>query len=59
MVVGRYNRDAILAGLQEENYPEEQLFVADTFADAQARLAQVAEAGDTVLYENDLPDTFK
>lgn len=59
MVVGRYNRDAILAGLQAENFPEEKLFVADSFAEAQARLAQVAEAGDTVLYENDLPDTFK
>lgn len=59
MVVGRYNREAILKGLQEKNYPEDKVFVADTFADAQARLAQIAQPGDTVLYENDLPDTFK
>jgi UDP-N-acetylmuramoyl-tripeptide--D-alanyl-D-alanine ligase len=45
--------------LQEKNYPEDKVFVADTFADAQARLAQIAQPGDTVLYENDLPDTFK
>ena len=59
MVVGRYNREAILKGLQEKNYPEDKVFVADTFADAQARLAQIAQPGDTVLYENDLSDTFK
>lgn len=59
MVVGHYNREAILDGLQEKNFPEEKLFVADTFAQAQARLTQIARPGDTVLYENDLPDTFK
>ncbi len=59
MVVGQYNRDAILSGLQDEEFPEEKLFVADTFAAAQARLTQIAQPGDTVLYENDLPDTFK
>ena len=59
MIVGRYNREAILKGLQEKNYPEDKVFVADTFTDAQARLAQIAQPGDTVLYENDLPDTFK
>lgn len=28
MVVGRYNREAILKGLQEKNYPEDKVFVA-------------------------------
>ncbi len=59
MVVGEYNREAILNGLQEAKFPETQLFVADSFAEAQARLTQIAQPGDTVLYENDLPDTFK
>jgi UDP-N-acetylmuramoyl-tripeptide--D-alanyl-D-alanine ligase len=59
MVVGVYNRDAILAGLAEGGMPEEKIFVADSFAIAQARLVQIARAGDVVLYENDLPDTFK
>jgi UDP-N-acetylmuramoyl-tripeptide--D-alanyl-D-alanine ligase len=39
--------------------PEEKIFVADSFVMAQARLVQIARAGDVVLYENDLPDTFK
>lgn len=59
MVVGTYNRDAILAGLAEGGMPEEKIFVADSFVMAQARLVQIARAGDVVLYENDLPDTFK
>jgi UDP-N-acetylmuramoyl-tripeptide--D-alanyl-D-alanine ligase len=59
MVVGTYNRDAILSGLAEGGMPEEKIFVADSFVMAQARLVQIARAGDVVLYENDLPDTFK
>ena len=59
MVVGAYNRDAILAGLAEGGMPEEKIFVAESFVMAQARLVQIARAGDVVLYENDLPDTFK
>ena len=59
MVVGTYNRDAILSGLAEGGMPEEKIFIADSFAIAQARLVQIARAGDVVLYENDLPDTFK
>ncbi len=59
MVVGAYNRDAILGGLEEGGMNQEAIFVADTFAMAQARLVEMARAGDVVLYENDLPDTFK
>lgn len=59
MVVGSYNRDAILAGLAEGGMPEEKIFLAESFIMAQARLVQIARAGDVVLYENDLPDTFK
>ena len=59
IVVGQYNREAIVEGLQEGGMPEECIRRADTFAQAQAMLMSMASAGDTVLYENDLPDTFK
>lgn len=59
MVVGEYNRNAILAGLQQGGMDEANIFIADDFAAAQARLIRIARAGDVVLYENDLPDTFK
>lgn len=57
VIVGQYNREAILAGLQGAEGIE--VHVVDTFAQAQALLQQLATPGSAVLYENDLPDTFK
>lgn len=59
IVVGAYNRDAITEGLREGGFDEESLIVVESFNEAQKRLAGILAAGDTVLYENDLPDTFK
>ena len=57
IIVGQYNRDAILEGI---GTPEGvRVEPVDSFADAQRLLATIAASGDTVLYENDLPDTFK
>lgn len=59
IVVGEYNREAILAGIRANGMSEDSIKVADTFAQAQQMMLNIARAGDTVLYENDLPDTFK
>lgn len=59
IVVGRYNRDAITEGLREAGYPEASIILADSFAEAQAYVSANTRPGDIVLYENDLPDTFK
>ncbi|MDE6310424.1 MAG: UDP-N-acetylmuramoyl-tripeptide--D-alanyl-D-alanine ligase [Muribaculaceae bacterium] len=59
IVVGAYNREAIVSGLREAGFPESSLHTVDTFREAQALLASISSPGDTVLYENDLPDTFK
>lgn len=59
IVVGEYNRDAILSGIHKTDFPEENLIVVDSFNEAQQKLAGILAKGDTVLYENDLPDTFK
>ena len=59
IVVGHYNRDAIVGGLRKGGMDEKAIRPADSFAEAQSYLAGIAAAGDTVLYENDLPDTFK
>lgn len=59
IVVGEYNRDAILEGLKEGGMPEENIYTVASFADAQQLLVSKSAPGDTVLYENDLPDTFK
>ncbi len=59
IVVGHYNRQAISEGLSRGGMGEGSVYLAESFAHAQAILAGMASAGDTVLYENDLPDTFK
>ncbi len=59
VVVGGYNRDAILAGLAAGPIKEEDIHAVDSFAEAQKLLGGMLRPGDTVLYENDLPDTFK
>lgn len=60
IVVGQYNRDAIVAGIKKSGtFNDDNLIVVDSFAEAQQRLASLLQMGDTVLYENDLPDTFK
>lgn len=59
IVVGAYNREAILAGLAAGPIKEGDIHVVDTFDQAQGILGGILHPGDTVLYENDLPDTFK
>ncbi|MDE6490821.1 MAG: UDP-N-acetylmuramoyl-tripeptide--D-alanyl-D-alanine ligase [Muribaculaceae bacterium] len=59
IVVGHYNRDAIMGGIEDGGMEAGRSHAVDTFADAQRLLASIVAPGDTVLYENDLPDTFK
>ena len=59
IVVGQYNKDALSEGVAEGGATEEQVLFAATFNEAQQLLSKILKRGDTVLYENDLPDTFK
>ncbi|MCM1484194.1 MAG: UDP-N-acetylmuramoyl-tripeptide--D-alanyl-D-alanine ligase [Muribaculaceae bacterium] len=59
IVVGLYNRDAITRGINDAGVEPPATYTVDTFKDAQALLQTIVAPGDTVLYENDLPDTFK
>lgn len=59
IVVGAYNRDAILEGLEESGMNNTKIFTAQNFNEAQKLLLIHVAKGDVVLYENDLPDTFK
>ena len=59
IVVGVYNRDALTKGILESGFDEEKLYPVESFNEAQKLLATLLAKGDTVLYENDLPDTFK
>ena len=59
IIVGHYNREAIMDGITEMGMNAANVHAVDTFNDAQNLLNGLARPGDTVLYENDLPDTFK
>lgn len=59
IVVGEYNREAIVSGIKKGGMDPAKVKTAATFNEAQAMLNAIVAKGDTVLYENDLPDTFK
>ena len=59
IVVNQTNREAISSGLKDAQFEEEKTILADSFAEASAYLASTLRAGDVILYENDLPDSFK
>lgn len=59
IIVGEYNRAALVEGVQSTDFDLSNLHTVATFNDAQKLLQSMLAKGDTVLYENDLPDTFK
>lgn len=59
IIVNEYNREAIRDGALEGGMDAADVKCVDSFAEAQRLLATMLSRGDTVLYENDLPDTFK
>lgn len=58
-VVGEYNREAITDGIRNAERKEIEILEVASFAQAQQQMIAMAKSGDVVLYENDLPDTFK
>ncbi len=59
VVVNKLNRDAICKGLKDAGFSDDKLFVANSLNMARRHLSGVLKLGDVVLYENDLPDSFK
>lgn len=54
IIVGQYNREAILEGIDNKTATH----TVETFAQAQSLLQTLLTGPATILYENDLPDTF-
>ena len=59
VIVNKYNRQAIMDGALEGGMDESRIICADTLAQAVALMQPFATPGSVVLYENDLPDTFR
>ncbi len=59
VIVNKLNREAIVKGLEDSAFGSENYYVADSLNDARTHLASRLKVGDILLYENDLPDSFK
>lgn len=59
IIVGHYNREAITSGIKSAGATSLDVHTVNSFNEAQQLLATTLKPGDTILYENDLPDTFK
>ncbi|MEW5768280.1 MAG: UDP-N-acetylmuramoyl-tripeptide--D-alanyl-D-alanine ligase [bacterium] len=58
ILVGPVRTKPILEGLREAGFPKEKTIVVESLAEATKRLKNLLKAGDVVLFENDLPDTY-
>ncbi len=58
VVVGRTNRRALLAGIKQGGGPSTNVLTVGSRPEAVEWVKQNLGAADTVLYENDLPDTY-
>lgn len=59
VVVNEYNRDALVKGILATGFDNENLYTVGSFAESQQLLNPMLRPGDIILYENDLPDSFK
>ena len=59
LLVGEKQTIPIFKGLVEKNYNQNNIYVAQNLNDATNKLKTIVNAGDVILYENDLPDTYK
>ena len=58
ILIGKKRSSAIAEGIQAKGIPENNIHTVSSLADATELLKTIAHEGDTVLFENDLPDNY-
>ena len=58
MLIGKKRSAAIREGLLSEGFSESGIIVLNSLSEATEQLKVIAGPGDTVLFENDLPDNY-
>ena len=58
ILIGKKHTAPIVEGLLNGGMAQEQIFVVNSLDEATVILGQIGRAGDTVLFENDLPDNY-
>ena len=59
VIIGKKRVQPILDGLREAGFPADKIHRVDSLSESTAVLQKLARKGDTVLYENDLPDNYQ
>ena len=58
ILVGRRHTQPIVEGLTAKGFPNEKIHVVSSLEESTKVLHAMMQAGDVVLYENDLPDNY-
>ena len=58
VLIGKKRSEAIAEGLRDKGFPEKAIIIVSTLEEATGVLKGIARSGDTVLFENDLPDNY-
>lgn len=58
ILVGKKRSQSILEGLRDGKFAENNIYVVSSLDEATVLLKQIVRPGDTVLFENDLPDNY-
>ena len=58
ILIGKKRSESIAAGMTENGFPKDSIQVVNSLAEAAELLKKQAKPGDTVLFENDLPDNY-
>jgi len=58
VLVGAKKTQAIRRGITDAGFPDENVKIVNSLFKANELVREFAKAGDVILYENDLPDTF-
>ena len=58
ILIGKKHTAPIVEGLLNGGMAQESIFVVNSLEEASVILGQLGRPGDTVLFENDLPDNY-
>ena len=58
ILVGKKRSESIAAGLKDNGFRKENILVVNSLEEAAKMLKTLVKPGDTVLFENDLPDNY-
>jgi UDP-N-acetylmuramoyl-tripeptide--D-alanyl-D-alanine ligase len=58
-LVGKERTKPIYEGLLQENFPQDKIFINANLGETTEVLKSFLKAGDSILFENDLPDTYE